>query len=136
MQTDDERPTFRPFTRESLAKIEARIQEHNAKNKDLERKRAEGEVRFFQKLSYSNTKIYIKNLDFLVIYYAKYSGVNLSSHFFWRYRKKWITSKKKRIISAFWFKKRTILCIFCPSFSTWNFLMLLFSSRNYPIYRI
>ena len=44
-QTDDERPTFRPFTRESLAKIEARIQEHNAKTKDLERKRAEGEVR-------------------------------------------------------------------------------------------
>ena len=45
-QTDDERPTFRPFTRESLAKIEARIQEHNAKTKDLEKKRAEGEVRF------------------------------------------------------------------------------------------
>ena len=50
MQTDDERPTFRPFTRESLAKIEARIQEHNAKNKDLERKRAEGEVRLFSKI--------------------------------------------------------------------------------------
>ena len=49
-QTDDERPTFRPFTRESLAKIEARIQEHNAKTKDLEKKRAEGEVRFNQQL--------------------------------------------------------------------------------------
>ena len=43
-QTEDDRPTFRPFTRESLAKIEARIQEYNAKTKDLERKRAEGEV--------------------------------------------------------------------------------------------
>ena len=43
-QTEDDRPTFRPFTRESLARIEARIQEYNAKTKDLERKRAEGEV--------------------------------------------------------------------------------------------
>ena len=50
-QTDDERPTFRPFTRESLAKIEARIQEHNAKTKDLERKRAEGEVRVLNQFS-------------------------------------------------------------------------------------
>jgi voltage-gated sodium channel type II alpha len=44
--TEDDRPTFRPFTRESLARIEARIQEYNAKTKDLERKRAEGEVRY------------------------------------------------------------------------------------------
>ena len=51
LQTDDERPTFRPFTRESLAKIEARIQENNAKTKDLERKRAEGEVRVLHQFS-------------------------------------------------------------------------------------
>ncbi len=44
-QTEEDRPTFRPFTRESLAQIEARIQEHKAKAKELERKRAEGEVR-------------------------------------------------------------------------------------------
>ena len=56
-QTEDDRPTFRPFTRESLAKIEARIQENNAKNKDLERKRAEGEV---------GTKTTKNNFDFLL----------------------------------------------------------------------
>jgi len=43
-QTEEDRPTFRPFTRESLAQIEARIEEENAKRKELERKRAEGEV--------------------------------------------------------------------------------------------
>ena len=66
LQTDDERPTFRPFTRESLAKIEARIQEHNAKTKDLERKRAEGEVRVvlhqFSSIFFMNyTIFFLKN---------------------------------------------------------------------------
>ena len=44
-QTEEDRPIFRPFTRESLAQIEARIQEENEKKRELEKKRAEGEVR-------------------------------------------------------------------------------------------
>ena len=44
-QAEEDRPVFRPFTRESLAQIEARIQEENEKKKELEKKRAEGEVR-------------------------------------------------------------------------------------------
>lgn len=35
---------FRPFTRESLVQIESRISEDYAKKKELEKKRAEGEV--------------------------------------------------------------------------------------------
>lgn len=43
--SEDERSSlFRPFTRESLAEIEARIAEEHAKQKELEKKRAEGEV--------------------------------------------------------------------------------------------
>ena len=44
LQTEEDRPTFRPFTRESLAQIEARILEDHEKKRELERKRAEGEV--------------------------------------------------------------------------------------------
>lgn len=44
LQTEEDRPTFRPFTRESLAQIEARIQEDKEKKRELEKKRAEGEV--------------------------------------------------------------------------------------------
>ena len=43
-QIEEDCPTFRPFTRESLAKIEARIEEGNEKKRELEKKRAEGEV--------------------------------------------------------------------------------------------
>lgn len=43
--SEEERSLFRPFTRESLAAIEARIAEEYAKQKELEKKRAEGEVR-------------------------------------------------------------------------------------------
>ena len=43
-QIEEDCPTFRPFTRESLAKIEARIEEVNEKKRELEKKRAEGEV--------------------------------------------------------------------------------------------
>lgn len=43
--SEEERSLFRPFTRESLAAIEARIAEELAKQKELEKKRAEGEVR-------------------------------------------------------------------------------------------
>ncbi|XP_033207452.1 sodium channel protein para [Belonocnema kinseyi] len=41
--SEEERSLFRPFTRESLAEIEARIAEELAKQKELEKKRAEGE---------------------------------------------------------------------------------------------
>ncbi|XP_015185107.1 PREDICTED: sodium channel protein para isoform X13 [Polistes dominula] len=44
--TEEERSLFRPFTRESLTAIEARIAEEHAKQKELEKKRAEGEVRY------------------------------------------------------------------------------------------
>ena len=43
-QLEEDRPIFRPFTRESLAQIEARIQEENEKKRELEKKRADGEV--------------------------------------------------------------------------------------------
>lgn len=42
--SEEERSLFRPFTRESLKAIEIRIAEENEKQKELERKRAEGEV--------------------------------------------------------------------------------------------
>lgn len=42
--SEEERSLFRPFSRESLAAIEARIAEEHAKQKELEKKRAEGEV--------------------------------------------------------------------------------------------
>lgn len=42
--SEEERCLFRPFTRESLVIIEGRIAEEHRKFKELERKRAEGEV--------------------------------------------------------------------------------------------
>lgn len=48
--SEEEVSLFRPFTRESLAAIEARIAEEHAKQKELEKKRAEGEVRFARRL--------------------------------------------------------------------------------------
>ncbi|CAH4021849.1 unnamed protein product [Pieris brassicae] len=42
--SEEEQSLFRPFTRESLAVIEARIAEEHAKQKELEKKRAEGET--------------------------------------------------------------------------------------------
>lgn len=48
--SEEERSLFRPFTRESLVAIEARIAEEHAKQKELERKRAEGEVVIFSLL--------------------------------------------------------------------------------------
>lgn len=44
---EEERSLFRPFTRESLLAIEARIAEELEKQKELEKRRAEGEVRSF-----------------------------------------------------------------------------------------
>ncbi|KAL1117949.1 hypothetical protein AAG570_004262 [Ranatra chinensis] len=42
----EEESLFRPFTRESVQVIETRIAEEHAKQKELEKKRAEGEVRY------------------------------------------------------------------------------------------
>ncbi|XP_052872344.1 sodium channel protein para isoform X9 [Anopheles cruzii] len=42
--SEEERSLFRPFTRESLQAIDARIADEEAKQRELERKRAEGEV--------------------------------------------------------------------------------------------
>ncbi|XP_013140306.1 PREDICTED: sodium channel protein para [Papilio polytes] len=41
--SEEEQSLFRPFTRDSLAVIEARIADEHAKQKELEKKRAEGE---------------------------------------------------------------------------------------------
>ncbi|XP_043259145.1 sodium channel protein para [Colletes gigas] len=46
---EEERSLFRPFTRESLAAIEARIAKEHAKQKELEKKRAENEGGFGRK---------------------------------------------------------------------------------------
>ena len=45
LSSEEERCIFRPFTRESLAIIETRIAEEYARQKELEKKKAEGEVR-------------------------------------------------------------------------------------------
>ena len=42
--SDEDKPIFRPLTRDSLAQIQARIDSEYAKKKELLRKRAEGEV--------------------------------------------------------------------------------------------
>ncbi|XP_035912760.1 sodium channel protein para isoform X28 [Anopheles stephensi] len=47
--SEEERSLFRPFTRESLQAIEARIADEEAKHRELERKRAEGESDFGRK---------------------------------------------------------------------------------------
>ncbi|XP_055302525.1 sodium channel protein para isoform X14 [Sitodiplosis mosellana] len=44
--SEEERCLFRPFTRESLVVIQGRIAEEQRKLKELERKRAEGEIRY------------------------------------------------------------------------------------------
>ena len=42
--SEEERSLFRPFTRESLLAIESRIADELERQKELEKKRAEGEV--------------------------------------------------------------------------------------------
>nr|AAP20106.1 voltage-sensitive sodium channel alpha-subunit [Pediculus humanus] len=44
--SEEEQRLFRPFTRESLAAIEQRIAQENEKFKELEKKRADGEIRY------------------------------------------------------------------------------------------
>ncbi|XP_039304554.1 sodium channel protein para isoform X19 [Solenopsis invicta] len=47
--SEEERSLFRPFTRESLAAIESRIAEEEARQKELQQRRAEGEGGFGRK---------------------------------------------------------------------------------------
>lgn len=51
--SDEEPSLFKPFTRESLKAIQARIAVEEAKLKELERKRAEGEVSITFKIIHS-----------------------------------------------------------------------------------
>nr|AMD09816.1 sodium channel alpha subunit [Acartia hudsonica] len=44
--SQEEKHVFRPYTRESLGRVEARIAEEKAKKKELQKKRAEGEARY------------------------------------------------------------------------------------------
>ena len=43
---EEERSLFRPFTKDSLAALEARIAEENAKKKELQKKKEEAEVSY------------------------------------------------------------------------------------------
>lgn len=45
--SEEERSLFRPFTRESLEAIQARIAIQHAKQKEFEEKRAQGEVTIY-----------------------------------------------------------------------------------------
>jgi voltage-gated sodium channel type II alpha len=56
---EEERSLFRPFTRESLLAIEARIAEELEKQKELEKRRAEGEVCVIVSLNSPHNRLYI-----------------------------------------------------------------------------
>ena len=56
--SEEEKPIFRPLTRDSLAQIQARIDTEHAKKKELQKKRAEGEV------SHSEVLNKIKSISF------------------------------------------------------------------------
>ena len=60
--TEDTRPPFRPFTRESMVAIQARISEEFAKKKELEKKRADGEVSWCIKGANLNAAVFIKSV--------------------------------------------------------------------------
>lgn len=47
--SEEERSLFRPFTRESLLAIEGRIADELERQKEIEKRRADGEVRNFNK---------------------------------------------------------------------------------------
>jgi hypothetical protein len=46
LASEEVKPMFRPFTRESLVAIHSRMTDEQMRKKELERKRAEGEVSF------------------------------------------------------------------------------------------
>lgn len=70
LSSEEERSLFRPFTRESLATIEARIAEEYAKQKELEKKRAEGEVpkpsNFYHELIFTSHEIIGDRVAYLI----------------------------------------------------------------------
>lgn len=43
--SEEPKPVFRPFTRESLLAIKSRVAEEEIKKRELEQKRADGEVK-------------------------------------------------------------------------------------------
>lgn len=59
---EEERSLFRPFTKDSLAALEARIAEENAKQKELQKKKEEAEVRL--------KPIVVSLTDFYLIFYC------------------------------------------------------------------
>lgn len=66
--SEEERCLFRPFTRESLVVIEARIAEELRKFKELEKKRAEGDV-VSTKISFTDQRsisIFVLFIYFLI----------------------------------------------------------------------
>lgn len=82
--SEEERSLFRPFTRESLLVIQARIAEENAKQKELERKRAEGEVSsifFLWRHKYNCIKIHGNLIDLFFFYFWK--KLNVKDKIIW-----------------------------------------------------
>ena len=56
--SEEERSIFRPFTRESIALIETRIEDEAARKKELEEKK-KGEVRQLSRCNLNNVKFYM-----------------------------------------------------------------------------
>ena len=76
--SEDEQRLFRPFTRESLAAIEQRIAQENEKFKELEKKRADGEVCifFFYYYYFNFFFFYNNNLQKKILFGSDSSGIN------------------------------------------------------------
>lgn len=68
--SEEERCLFRPFTRESLIAIQARIAEELEKQKELEKRRADGEVSHFLQVFF--IKVYLSGLIFLIVREGKF----------------------------------------------------------------
>lgn len=78
--SEEERSLFRPFTRESLVQIEQRIAAEHEKQKELERKRAEGEVVIISNwMLCLLTKQKKKNINIYATTYSVLFCVSLSS---------------------------------------------------------
>lgn len=63
--SEEEQRLFRPFTRESLAAIEQRIAQENEKLKELEKKRADGEVG--NNVTYNLKNFFIDSKQFFLL---------------------------------------------------------------------
>lgn len=64
--SEEEPSLFRPFTRESLVQINIRIAEEYAKQKELEKKRAEGEVNRMKVFLDSGSVLVFKLIVFFI----------------------------------------------------------------------